>query len=139
MCMAVAGIIGAGLSLAGSAINASGAMAEGRAKQNIANQNAALLIQQGKYEAQQIRKKGMRVNSRTATQAGGRGLMLAGSMLDIMADSSAQAEIDATNTEKTAEAQGRVQKAQGEAAMTQARYSATGAIIGGATNFLRMI
>jgi hypothetical protein len=137
MCMAGMGMLGAVMQLGGSMMGAAGAAAEGRKAQEIAEKNAKLLREKGQYEARQIRRQVTAVNGRAVAQAGVRGLAIAGSMLDVMLDSSVQGEIDAVNTIKTAEAQADVQIAEGEAARMRANNSAVSQIIGGFSGFMK--
>lgn len=138
MCMAAMGIIGGVLQLGGSMMGASAAAAEGARARQIADKNARLTEEAGRYEARQIRQQARVANSKATVQAASRGLAISGSVLDVMADNAVAGEIDAYNRQKYAQDRAEVQRMEGAAAQERANNRATSILIGGFSNFLRM-
>lgn len=135
MCVAA---LPAVLGLAGSAISAIGTMQQGAHARRIAERNAEIMREQGRYKARQIRKKVDYTQSQVLAQAGNRGLTATGSVFDVMIDNATQGEIDAANATRFANDQAEVQVLEGKAAQASANNTAFGMIIGGAGQYLRM-
>lgn len=138
MCMAAMGILGSVMQLGGSLMGASAAAAEGARARQIADKNARLTEEAGRYEARQIRQQARVANSKATVQAASRGLAISGSVLDVMADNAVAGEIDAYNRQKYAQDRAEVQRMEGVAAQERASNRATSILIGGFSNFLRM-
>lgn len=136
--MCVVDPITLGVLLVGTAISAGGAMMEGQQKQAIANKNAQLQVEQGRYEARQIRAKVRYTNAQAEVQQAGYGGRLAGSYMDIIGANAVQGEIDAYNAEKFAGDNADISRMEGQAAATQGMFKAASAIIGGGNQYLRM-
>lgn len=141
MCIGVEtlAIAGAGIGMLGSVMAAGGAAAEGRKAQEIANLNGKRLREAGRYQAKQIRKKVEYIQSTARVQAAARGLALSGSVLDVMADTAVQGEIDATNAIRDGEEQGRIAELQGQAANLSGQNRATSLLIGGFADTLSKV
>lgn len=136
--MAALGVIGAGVQLMGGMMAAGGAQAEGQKAKQIAETNAARLEKQGRYQAQQIRRKASYVNGQATAQAAANGLAISGSALDILMDSAVQGEIDAANAQANARDEAHVQRLEGDAAVTRANNAAMSHMIGGFSGFLKL-
>lgn len=137
MCVAMAGLA-AGATLLGAGISAVGQLKEGADAKAIADSNAKLMINQGRYEAKQIRRKLSYVNANAQVTAAGWGSDMGGSVLDVMADNAGQAELDAIATLDQAQQRAEIEVRGGEAAQTQAMFGAVGSIIGGFSKFAGM-
>lgn len=136
--MAALGVIGAGVQLMGGMMAAGGAQAEGQKAKQIAETNAARLEKQGRYQAQQLRRKASYVNGQATAQAAANGLAISGSALDILMDSAVQGEIDAANAQANARDEAHVQRLEGDAAVTRANNAAMSHMIGGFSGFLKL-
>lgn len=88
---------------------------EGLTAVQIAYKNAELQRAAGRYEAKTIRKKVAYINQQATAQAGARGLVLSGSVLDVITQNAVEGEIDAAHAVKTANDQAKVSAMQGEA------------------------
>lgn len=128
-----------GLQLGGSLMSAGAAAAEGRQAREIADRNARLTQEAGRYEAMQLRQRGIAANAKATSQLASRGLRATGSTLDIMLDTTVQAEIDARNRQKYADDTAETQRMEGRAAEQRANNRAVASLIGGFSNaFLRI-
>ena len=138
MCMAMAGLLGAGVQMMGSMMSASGAQAEGAKAKQIADTNALRLQKQGRYEARALRRKASYVNGQATVTATTNGLALSGSALDILMDNAVQGEIDASNAIRNSNDEAHVQVLEGEAAVQRANNAAMSHMISGFSGFLKL-
>lgn len=136
--MAALGVIGAGVQLMGGMMAAGGAQAEGQKAKQIAETNAVRLEKQGRYQAQQIRRKASYVNGQATADAAFNGMAISGSALDILMDNAVQGEINAANEIANANDNAHVQRLEGDAAVTRANNAAMSHMIGGFSGFLKL-
>lgn len=136
--MCVVDPISLGVLAIGAAVSAGGALAEGAAKNQIAQKNAQLQVEQGRYEARQIRAKVRYANAAATVKQAGTGMRLAGSFMDIIGANAVQGEIDAYNAEKFANDNASISRMEGEAAQTRGMFSAVSSVIGAGNQYLRM-
>ena len=146
--MAMAPILSA-LSVVGTVISAISAIRQGEASQTAANynaqinqQNAALATQQASDEArQQQRETYLRLGAIRAAQGHSGGTGDTGSVLDVLADTAAQGELDRQNIIYKGQLQARgysntatLDTYSGNAAVSRATSTAAGDLFSGAAN-----
>lgn len=136
--MCVVDPISLGVLALGTAISAGGALMEGAQKNQIAQKNAQLQIEQGRYEARQIRAKVRYTNAMATVRQASYGNGLSGSYMDIIGANTVQGEIDAYNAEKFAGDSAAISILEGKSAQTKSMFNAVSTVIGGANQYLRM-
>lgn len=118
------GTIGKVAAVAGSVAQVSGALSQGKAAQASANYNAqSALIESQSREAAQRAQAARQLGTMRA-QIGKSGATSEGTPLLVLAESAANAEIDALNTRYTGQRQSELYRAQGANTRKQANITA---------------
>jgi hypothetical protein len=141
---ATTGMIGAGgafsagtaLSSLGTAMSAAGALSQGKAAQSSANYNAqyALIESQSRETAQRAQAARQLGTMRAAI--GKSGATSEGTPLLVLAESAANAEIDALNTRYTGQRQANLYRAQGANARSQGYLTAGTSLLTAASKII---
>jgi hypothetical protein len=120
---------GTALSAAGGALGAMGSIAQGKAAQSSANYNAqsALIESQSRESAQRAQAARQLGTMRAAI--GKSGATSEGTPLLVLAESAANAEIDALNTRFTGQRQADLYRAQGANARKQGNITAGASLL----------
>ncbi len=123
------------LAAAGTAVAAYGSIQQGKAAQKAANYNAESSILEGQSRENAQRADSQRSLARIRANIGKSGATSAGTPLLVLAESAANAEIDALNTRFTASRQADVYRAGGANARTQGNIMAGTSLLQGAGKF----
>lgn len=124
--------LGPALAVAGTVMQVGGALSAGKAAQSAANYNAqSALIEAQSREAAQ-RASAARQLSATRATIGKSGATSEGTPLLVLAESAANAEIDALNTRQTGERQASLYRAQGANARKAGYIQAGTSLLSGA-------
>lgn len=123
------------LAAAGTAVAAYGSIQQGKAAQKAANYNAESAILEGQSRENAQRADSQRSLARIRANIGKSGATSAGTPLLVLAESAANAEIDALNTRFTAERQADVYRAGGANARRQGNIMAGTSLLQGAGKF----
>lgn len=122
-------ILAVGSALLGGAQGASAPRQQGRATQQAAEFNAKLAEVRGAQQEGLLRRRSRRRQGAIRTAIAKSGVTLEGSPLQAMADSAAEAEIDALNARFDAMANARLFRMQGQQARRQARQPSASSLL----------
>lgn len=128
--------VGNMLQLAGTAIGAMGALQAGQAQANAANYNAALAQQTAAAEAERSRRASARQMGAIRAAIGKSGVTSEGTPLMVLADSAAEAEIDAMNAMWSGNQRSNMLRREGSMARREGYYRAGSSLLTGATRLL---
>jgi hypothetical protein len=121
MSAATAGTVASGIGFAGTALSALGAIQSGNAQARAAEYNAAAIQQQAASNEASIRRNATRVRQAQEAAVGASGIELSGSPLEVIADSAANAELDALTVRYGGDVRASQERARGAQAR-QAGY-----------------
>jgi hypothetical protein len=138
---ATAGLIGTGgafaagqaLMTAGTLMGVAGGIQAGRAAGASAKFNAAMSQMQARQQEQQIRTQARRQIGAVRANVAKSGVTMEGTPLLVMAESAANAEVDALNARWTGDARASMYHAQGKADRRQASLNAGTSLLVGAS------
>lgn len=116
--------LGSTLSTLGAGLGAMGAIGQGRAAQAAAEYNAASVMEEARSKESAQRAEAARRLGTIRSQIGKSGATSEGTPLMVLAESAANAEIDALNTLYTGERQANLYRAQGTNARKQGNFMA---------------
>lgn len=128
----MAGILG----FAGTAMQATALELQGRAAADTAKFNAETQRQQGAAAERQTRSQAGRQMSSIRAGIAKSGVTFEGTPTMVLAESAANAEIDALNARWTTQRQAAITEFEGQAAKQAARLQAGATLISGAARFL---
>lgn len=120
------------LPVAAAAISAVGALQAGEAAQNAANYNAAMAEAEARAEETRRRAEGKRALASTRAGIAKSGAAFEGTPLMVLAESAANAEIDALNAQWSGKTQSIAYRAQGQQARTASYFQAGTSLLTGA-------
>lgn len=116
--------------IAGPIISAVAAVSQGNQQNKIAKANAEMMEAQGRYEAEQIRRKLRYTQGEATVAAAANGIQQSGSFLDVILDNEVQGEIDAENAIRNARNNAAIERAKGRNKKQQAIFGAIGGFVG---------
>lgn len=123
------------LAAAGAAVSAYGSIQQGKAAQKAGDYNAQAAILEGQSRENAQRAEAERSMGRIRANIGKSGATTAGTPLMVLAESAANAEIDALNTRSTASRQSDVYRAGGDNARRQGNIMAGTSLLQAAGKF----
>ena len=138
--------ISAAVAVVGAGVSAYGMYAQGQAQKQMADynakvqqNNAAMKMQQGQYEAGLIAQRNRRLRGAQAAASGKAGVDVSGSVSDVMYDSALQGEVNRLSaiykgqigSDESASAAS-LSRASGESAVSQSYWGAAGTLLSGA-------
>lgn len=140
----VAGVASAAVGAVGAYQSGKAAQAQASWNQKVASNSAMEARQQGEFQAQQVRLRGLKLIGTSQAAAGRSGVTLGGSVNDVMYDSSLQNEMDQMTSRYKGEVvatrdinQGNADAFEGSMAESNAQFSMAGSIISGAGSVAR--
>lgn len=123
------------IAAAGAVVSTYGAIQQGKAAQGAADYNAQSALLEGQSRENAQRASASRDQARIRANIGKSGATTAGTPLMVLAESAANAEIDALNTRYTAERQADVYRAGGANARRQGNIMAGTSLLQAAGKF----
>ena len=110
-------------------IMAVGQIQQGRAEKKAADFNALVSEERGKQQERLIRRNTKRQLGKIRASVAKSGVRMEGSPLEVLAESAANAEVDALNARYNARIQAQVQRDTGKVRERQARYKAGASLL----------
>lgn len=137
--IAIASIAAVGTSVAGTAISAVGQTKAGDAAQQAAQYNADRAIEEAGIREQQQRTQDRAILAHSKAMIGTSGVTVQGSPLDVLAESTRQAEMNALIIRRGGQLEAQSQLYSGNAAKSASNYNVASTILGGASKVVSNI